>query len=167
MTQEATGGPATFLIGIGNSGRRDDGLGWAFLERAENAGTFNGRVEYRYQLQVEDAALIRDARRVIFVDACREPLDGGFRLTRCMPSREFEYTSHVLPPQAVLQICLDLYGSAPPAELLLIQGEDWGLGLGLSHPARENLGRAVDFIRTEVSGQPPPGPNRPATDPQR
>ena len=147
--QEATGGPATFLIGIGNSGRRDDGLGWAFLERVSD--TFYGRIEFRYQLQVEDAALIRDARRVIFVDASREALPGGFSWRSCGPSPDFQYTSHVLPPQAVLHLCEDLYGHAPPSDMLLIEGEDWGLDEGLSATARRNLDKATTFFREQFA----------------
>ena len=44
----------TIILGIGNNGRQDDGLGWAFLDFLEEQNTTID-LEYRYQLQIEDA----------------------------------------------------------------------------------------------------------------
>ncbi|NIP18113.1 MAG: hydrogenase maturation protease [Xanthomonadales bacterium] len=154
--QEATKGTATFLVGIGNSGRRDDGLGWAFLDEAVASGAFDGPVEYRYQLQVEDAAMIRAARSVIFVDASRRKLPGGFRLSDCAPSGNFRYTSHDLPPEAVLHICRELCGRVPPAKLMEIEGLDWGLGEGLSREAQQNLDKALQCFSAKGLGSREP-----------
>ena len=57
------------LIGIGNSGRSDDGLGWAFVETMAQNEAFTGDTLLRYQLQIEDAAQISEYKQVIFVDA--------------------------------------------------------------------------------------------------
>ena len=132
----------TLLIGIGNSGRSDDGLGWAFLDRVQQETAFVGQVEFRYQLQVEDAALISDVDHVIFIDSYRGDLPNGFQLTRCEPSREFAFTTHVLPPGAVLFLCKDLYGRVPRADTLMIQGASWGLGIGMSPEAERHLENA-------------------------
>ena len=137
-------------MGIGNSGRGDDGLGWAFLDRVQNEPGFACQFEYRYQLGVEDAALVRDVDRVIFVDSHRGELTGGFRWETCKPSRDFEFTTHVLPPPAVLFLCQDLYGKTPRAELLMIQGKSWELYQGLSFEATENLESALTFFRQEI-----------------
>lgn len=135
------------MIGIGNSGRSDDGLGWAFVDRVRKEGAFDGQFEYRYQLQVEDAALISDVDRVIFVDAHRGELPDGFQLTRCEPLREFAFTTHTLPPGAVLSLCRDLYDKTPDADLLMIQGDSWDLQIGLSPEAERRLERAVQFFK--------------------
>jgi hydrogenase maturation protease len=140
-------GPDTVLFGIGNSGRSDDGLGWAFLDRIQQEPEFQGRAEYRYQLQVEDAALIRDAGRVIFIDSFQGSLPGGFCWQACGPSEDFEFTTHVLPPGAVLYYCQDLYGDLPPSDILTIQGNRWDLHTGLSAEAEKNLDRAVRFFK--------------------
>jgi hydrogenase maturation protease len=142
-------GPATLLFGIGNSGRGDDGLGWAFLDRIEQGGHFPGQLEYRYQLQVEDAALASQADRVIFIDSYKGKLFRGFQWMPCQPSGEFEFTTHVLSPRAVLHYCQDLYSKAPPADLLMIQGTDWELKTGLSHEAAAHLESALRFFREE------------------
>ncbi|MEJ2400453.1 MAG: hypothetical protein P8Y52_03570, partial [Xanthomonadales bacterium] len=76
-------GPDTLVFGIGNSARSDDGLGWAFLDRVERTPGFAGQAEYRYQLQVEDALLASRFEHVVFVDASRAELPGGFRWAPC------------------------------------------------------------------------------------
>ncbi len=140
--------PETLLIGIGNSGRSDDGLGWAFLDRIQQEAVFDGRVEYRYQLQVEDAALIKDEEHVIFVDSYRGELPNGFQLTRCEPLSELAFTTHVLPPGAVLSLCRDLYGRAPRADALMIQGTCWDLRIGMSPEAERCLENALRFFES-------------------
>jgi len=146
--------PETLLIGIGNSGRSDDGLGWAFLDRIQQGAAFGGRVEYRYQLQVEDAALISDMEHVIFVDSYRGELPNGFQLTRCEPLREFAFTTHVLPPGAVLFLCRDLYGRAPRADALMIQGTSWDLHIGMSPEAERRLEDALQFFESYWQSMP-------------
>jgi len=138
------------LIGIGNSGRSDDGLGWAFVDRIKGEAGFKGEIEYRYQLQVEDAELISRAEHVIFVDSYRGELSDGFRFKPCSASPDSEFTSHVLPPGAILHLCRELYGESPRADLLLIQGSSWELHNGLSAEANNRLNRAVDYFRKEI-----------------
>lgn len=139
-------GPEALIIGIGNSGRSDDGLGWAFVDRLQQVAAFDGRAEYRYQLQVEDAALISDVGHAIFVDSYEGELPNGFQLTRCEPLREFVFTSHVLPPGAVLSLCQDLYGKAPRADVLMIEGTSWDLQIGISPEAEKRLEDALAFF---------------------
>lgn len=136
----------TLLIGIGNSGRGDDGLGWAFLDRVQQQEGFDGRVEYRYQLQVEDAALVRDVAHVIFVDSFSGQLPDGYQLMRCEPSSEYSFTTHVLPPGGVLSLCQELYGRAPRADALMIQGTSWDLHIGMSAEANRRLEDALRFF---------------------
>ena len=66
----------TILIGIGNDGRGDDALGWLFADQfADNSAL---EVAYRYQLQIEDAALIGQYDCVVFVDASLPTIETGF-----------------------------------------------------------------------------------------
>ena len=142
--------PQTLLFGIGNSGRSDDGLGWAFLDQIEQETDFAGLLEYRYQLQVEDAALVRDAERVIFIDSYKGKLPGGFQWKPCEPSEDFQFTTHVLPPRGILHFCQDLYGRKPRADLLMIQGTSWDLHLGLSPEAERHLDCALRFFKSKL-----------------
>ena len=143
-------GPDTLLFGIGNSGRSDDGLGWAFLDRIEQETDCAGALEYRYQLQVEDAALVRDAQRVIFIDSYQGELPGGFAWKPCEPAEDFQFTTHVLPPRGVMHFCQKLYGKKPRADLLMIQGTSWDLRLGLSPEAERHLEDALRFFKDKV-----------------
>jgi hydrogenase maturation protease len=151
-------GPDTLLFGIGNSGRSDDGLGWAFLDQIQQDPGFACRIEYRYQLQVEDAALTSSAERVIFIDSHKGNLPGGFAWKPCKPANDFEFTSHVLPPRAVMYFCQDLYGKTPRADLLMIQGSSWDLRIGMSPEAEQHLEKALRFFRTKLSAN-----NRPVS----
>lgn len=143
-------GPDSLVFGIGNCGRQDDGLGWAFLDRIRGEDGFGAQVEYRYQLQVEDAAQVARMRRVIFVDSYRGDLPGGFRWCPCAASGQFEFTTHVLPPRGVMHYCKSLFDRSPRADVLMIQGRSWDLSGGLSADAQRNLDRALRFFRERV-----------------
>jgi hydrogenase maturation protease len=131
------------LIGIGNSGRGDDGLGWAFVEALEKRGGFGGHTLLRYQLQVEDAELVSQYDQVIFVDAFQGHLEHGFSFEKCAAAKQFSFTTHRLDPETVLFLCQELYQKTPSAYLLLIQGEKWGLDIGLSANGQEHLEQAL------------------------
>jgi hydrogenase maturation protease len=140
-------GADTLVFGIGNAGRADDGLGWAFLDRVRSEPGFAAQAEYRYQLQVEDALLASRFRRVVFVDASREDLPGGYRWGSCTAQAASAFTTHVLPPGAVLHYCHTLYDATPRAELLALQGYRWDLHNGLSEQAEVNLAVALEACR--------------------
>jgi hydrogenase maturation protease len=140
-------GADTLVFGIGNAGRADDGLGWAFLDRVRRAPGFAAQAEYRYQLQVEDALLASRFACVVFVDASREDLPGGYRWAPCAARPATAFTTHVLSPGAVLHYCRTLYGAAPRAELLALQGYRWDLHNGLSDRAAANLAAALEACR--------------------
>src|SRR6478736_6461247 len=92
------------IIGVGNSGRGDDGLGWKLAEKAEELFHDVCDVEYRYQLQVEESELISRYDVVIFADATHELLENGFEFRRCQPAREYFFSSHVQSPEAILYL---------------------------------------------------------------
>ena len=142
--------PDVLVFGIGNCGRSDDGLGWAFLDRLQSIPEFRGIIEYRYQLQVEDAALVAAAPQVVFVDAHRGTLPNGVDRRRCEPSADYQFSTHALPPRAVLSLCQDLYPRTPSAQLFMIEGRDWDLGTGLSAAAKSHLERALERFRTAL-----------------
>jgi hydrogenase maturation protease len=130
------------LIGIGNSGRSDDGLGWKFLELV---AAFNpGDAVYRYQLQIEDAELISDYDMVIFVDASSKAIPGGFSMTRCPAQNTISFSSHRIDPSSIVWLCQELYGRSPEAWVMAIEGKDFELRVGLSGPAEQNVAHAVE-----------------------
>ena len=136
----------TLVIGIGNVGRQDDGLGWEFLDRIKFLGFPEKDMVYRYQLQVEDADLICNYDRVVFVDASRNELAGGISLTPCNISSKHGFTSHELAPETIMYLAKTLYDHKPDAYILGIQGVEWNLKQGLSPLAKTNLDRAIDLF---------------------
>lgn len=141
----------TLMIGIGNSARSDDGLGWAFLDRLKKLACFEGEIIYCYQLQVEDAELISHYPRVIFVDACEGVGCNGFEWATTDAINDFTFTTHALTPGAVLFLCNDLYHKYPEAHTLKIKGHDWKLKTGLSDLAEESLEKALIFFKELVA----------------
>jgi hydrogenase maturation protease len=129
-------------FGIGNSGRGDDGLGWAFLERLENWPEFNGQCEFRYQLQVEDADLAAQFEHVLFIDAYKGDLPEGVLFEKCYPAIEFAFSTHALAPESILYLANDLYRKRPKAYLLGMAGNKWELEIGLSEEGKMNLEKA-------------------------
>ena len=142
--------PTTLLIGIGNSARRDDGLGWAFLDAIQKEERFAGELAYRYQLQVEDADVIRNYENVIFVDALHRQVEGGFYWKPCLPVATFGFTTHAVDPESVVALCQELFGEAPDAYTLGIGGYAWGLEEGLSPQAVKNLEQALHFFDGKI-----------------
>ena len=132
------------LIGIGNCGRRDDGLGWAFLDRFKSMSPkIEAELIYCYQLNIEDAELISTADIVVFIDAYQRELENGSSFEICQPENNFEFTSHALSPGVIVSLCNSLYSSYPKSYVLKIQGEEWELKEGLSHFASKNLESAI------------------------
>lgn len=136
----------TIVLGIGNIGRQDDGLGWLFLDFLKEEGFKGIDVEYRYQLQIEDAELISHYDKVVFVDATIENIKDGFYYRICEPSDKFGFSSHELEPETILFLENDLYNQNPKAFILGIQGYKWNLKMGLSKEAKANLEKAEKFF---------------------
>ncbi len=132
--------PSSLIYGIGNVGRQDDGLGWAFIDRLE-ARERRAQAELRraYQLNLEDADLINRFARVLFVDATKDPAVLSFALTRPEPKLDFSFTSHALSVPAVLATAKQCFGRIPEAHLLAIRGYAWELQMGLTEQAERNL----------------------------
>jgi len=138
--------PSILLIGLGNSARGDDGLGWEFVERMISLGYDFLDNEFRYQLQVEDAACISKYDVVVFVDASHEKLSGGFQISRCMAANHSFFSTHAQSPGAIVYLANNLYGKFPKAYTLAISGKDWELRTSLSREAKNNLDAAVSFF---------------------
>ena len=67
-------------------GRGDDALGWLFADQFADNSVLE--VAYRYQLQIEDAALIGQYDCVVFVDANLLEIETGFYFQQCQPFRD-------------------------------------------------------------------------------
>ena len=140
----------TLLFGIGNSGRSDDGLGWEFLDKIKPNLPIDFDMEYRYQLQIEDAELAKQYQRVLFIDAHKNNFKKGYLFEECHPKATDSFTSHELDPQTVLYLTDAIYNKYPKAYTLGITGENFSLAMGLSKQAELNLSNALDFFNEKM-----------------
>ncbi len=137
------------IVGIGNNGRQDDGLGWLFLDFLKEQET-SIVLEYKYQLQIEDAELISNYDKVIFVDATKEKTENGYYLKPCIPSEKYGFSSHALEPETILYLCNTLYKNQPEASILGIEGYEWELKMGLSKKGIVNFNKAKKYFKDTV-----------------
>lgn len=134
------------LIGYGNPGRGDDGLGPAFAERISAHNLAGMEVCEDYQLTVDHALRISQTDTVIFADALLQA-ENPFVFNEVSPCAASRLTSHSLSPQAVLGLCNTLYHKVPRAFVLGILGHEFGeVKEGLSAPSQEGLGAAEAFF---------------------
>lgn len=137
---------SVLVIGYGNPGRRDDGLGPALAAALERLGLPGVTVDSDYQLTVEAAAAAAEHDVVIFADAAAagpEPFD--FRPIGPGPAASF--SSHSTSPEGVLQLAGELFGSRPAAYVLGLRGYEFNeFNESLSERARANLAAAVAFL---------------------
>jgi len=136
------------IIGIGNYSRRDDGLGWAFLDELQKKNIAGVELIYKYQLNIEDADLISNYSNVVFIDAFNGKLEKGFSFEKCVPANSFEFTTHALSPGVIVALCQNLYNSIPKAYILKIQGSEWELKDGLSKQSAENLQKGLNYFHS-------------------
>ena len=141
------------LIGYGNPGRRDDGLGPALAAGIERLGIPDVRVESDYQLTVEDAVDVAGHQVVIFADAdCRGP--APFSFSPLQPAASQGFSSHGIEPQEVLGLAQTLFGRRPEAYLLGIRGYDFEpLQERLTAQAEKNLEASLRFLKSVLNRQ--------------
>ncbi len=130
------------VYGYGNPGRQDDGLGIMLVEQWENWAKTHGIThldfEYNYQLNIEDAYLIQNYEKVVFVDATVAEID-HIMLERVVPTDKTEFTMHAMYPGFILHLCESLYSKSPETFLLSIKGYEFELGGTVTESAQVNL----------------------------
>ena len=134
------------VIGYGNPGKKDDGLGPALAEAVTARGFEGVTVMQNYQLMVEDAAEVAEHDLVVFVDAHRT-CEAPFMLAEVEPDPEPTFSTHSVSPGAVLSLAREHFGATARAYILGIRGYDLeSFEEGLTDQARANLEQAIDFI---------------------
>jgi len=138
------------VIGYGNPGRLDDGLGPAFARELEQAGLPGVTVEADYQLAVEDAHALADHDVVVFVDASLEAAE-PFSFRRIEPKPGAHFSSHIVEPEGVLALAHELFGATTAAYVLGIRGYVFDqFGETISEQAQANLAAALAFLRRVI-----------------
>jgi hydrogenase maturation protease len=144
------------IIGIGNRSRGDDALAPLLLDALRADGIDDDDAEFieEYQLQVEHVLDLIGRAAVLFVDASHAPVPGGVALTPLVARADPAPASHALEPAAVIGVFERVQHRAPPpAWLLAIEGEAYGLGANLSAVAQQRLSLAIERANIWLDGQ--------------
>jgi hydrogenase maturation protease len=136
------------LLGFGNPGRLDDGLGQALVDRIAARGIEGVTAEVDYQLQIEHAAQAAEHDVVVFADAdAAGPEPFSFRRLSPDGYVGVGFTTHALPPTGVLGVAREHLGAEVEGWMLGIRGYEFNeFGEGLSDAAEANLAAAVEFL---------------------
>lgn len=140
------------IIGYGNPGRQDDGLGPALAEAVERLRLPGVSVDSDYQLTVEHAEMAARHRIVVFADATTDEGE-SFMWSRIEPhGAGIRFSSHHLAPVDVLTLARDLFSAEPVGYLLAMRGRHFDeLEVGLSTEARAALDDAMHFLVARCS----------------
>jgi len=135
------------LIGYGNPGRCDDGIGPALAARLNALEIPGVRIESAYQLNVEDAATVAEYDVAVFADACL-CAPPPYVLRTLEPRRgTIEFSTHTQAPEGVLGLAHDVFGARTRGFALGVRGYDFhDFGEKLSTEAEENLEAALSFL---------------------
>lgn len=139
------------VLGFGNPGRLDDGLGWGVVEAVRAMALPGVDAEHDYQLNIEHAGVIAGYGTVVFADAA---VGGeGVFLRLLLPRRAESFSSHVMRPEAVLSFAEEVFGWRGLAYLLGVRGYEFNeYEERLSGGARENLARATALLARGLAG---------------
>ena len=147
MTLDEFDDDSCLIYGIGNIGRQDDGLGWAFVDWLQAEGLCSrAEMQRNYQLLIEDAELISNKERVLFVDATRDVSVASFTLERAVPKMDFSFTSHAVSIPAIMATCQQCFDRLPLVHVLAIRGFEFELEIGLTRVAQQNLDDATAYL---------------------
>jgi hydrogenase maturation protease len=137
------------VLGYGNPGRQDDGLGPAVAAGIERLGWPNLTAYDNYQLTIEDALEVAAHDVVWFVDASKVG-DAPYEVRDVAPSESIEFTSHLVRPEAVLAIARQCYGGGAQAFLLAVRGYEFAFVEELTRQAGENLQAALSMLTGRI-----------------
>jgi len=139
------------IIGYGNPGRLDDGLGPALVGRLEERALPGVSLDSDYQLQVEVADALRQHDLVVFVDAAvsgPEP----FRVAEVQPSDGASFSTHSVSPGQLLGLSRRLFQAQTRAFVVAIRGYQFDdFGERISPRAQQNLQAAFEFLERVLS----------------
>ncbi len=161
----------TLVIGFGNPSRRDDGVGLAVVNGLrrrlglrtldENDDGFEdlGRpldTLFLQQLNLELAETLSEYSQVSFVDArVGQPGEEVIQRKPVNADPDPALVSHHFRPGRLLALARSLYGAAPQAELISIQGFDFDFGDDLSEVTATAVQTVAEDLWARYASQAP------------
>ena len=138
------------VIGYGNSLRRDDGVGPRVAEAIEALQLPGVRTLNCQLLTPEFADQVARARKVIFVDAAVDRID-GVHFRKLEPGQTSQLMAHAADPRTLLALARDVFGHAPTAWWLTVPAINMGFGTDYSPAAERGFHTAVKEIKKLVA----------------
>ena len=140
------------VFSVGNPSRGDDAIGPLLAGRLEEWLDNEGLVEgfeliEDFQLQIEHALDLQGRELALFIDS------GSGTAAPCtfrhvVASPGVAHSTHTLPPEAVLHVFRQTEGGEPPpAFVLCVRGEEFGLGQPLTAAARAHADAAWALLQ--------------------
>ena len=155
----------TLIIGIGNSDRQDDGVGWHIVKTlAERLGetvpadpgeivevqTEKADLMFVLQIYPELAETLSHYERVCFVDAHTAVVADEISWTTLDPEYEKSPLTHHMSPRTLLSIGATIYDQMPEAILVSVRGYGFQFERDLTPRtktlAKETIDRLWDWI---------------------
>ncbi|MFP4499833.1 MAG: hydrogenase maturation protease [Candidatus Hydrogenedentota bacterium] len=138
------------VVGYGNPGRQDDGLGPALAGYFEARALPGVRTDADYQLNLEHAVALAECDTVVFIDASRDA-PPPFTFTRLEPAAEIAFSSHAVSPGGVLALAQTHFGHCPETWVLAVRGCSFDFSEGLTPQAREHATQAQTFLEDWIT----------------
>ncbi len=139
------------IIGFGNPGRLDDGLGPAFAAKIEGLGLPGVTVDSDYQLTVEDAVVVADHPVVLFADADVAGAEPFYIRSATPAADSMTFSTHHVSIEGVLALARDMFGATPKAYVLGIRGYEFNeFDERLSPKAQANLDAAIQHVTAAI-----------------
>jgi hydrogenase maturation protease len=144
-----------WVIGFGNSHRRDDGIGPQVADELKHIFDAVEGVNMMslHQLGPELAEDLKDATGVIFIDAEQRRLPGGFSWSRIGPVSGMQRAVHSLTAGELLGFTQYIYNRCPPAWMVSVHGSDFSFGEELTGEAADNAALAAGEIARAIISQ--------------
>lgn len=138
----------TCILGIGNSLRRDDGIGNYICEKLRDRRLDNTEIMSRIELDPALAEQLHSFRKLIIIDAAANNPNFDVRVFKPVLTNPEPNTisSHGIEAYALAQLMDKLYEAHPEIYLVAVKGYDFDLGMEPTESAIANAERAIELI---------------------
>jgi hydrogenase maturation protease len=139
--------PRVLIVACGSPLRCDDGLAWRAVEELYRLHLSQDvEIIAQHQLTPELASPVSQVERVLFLDAasCGQP--GELKCEPVLPLRASGAFTHDFSPANILGLAQELYGRAPQAFVISLNGECFDHGETISATVEAGLPTLVDLV---------------------
>ena len=138
------------IIGIGNSLRKDDGIGSYICEQLRRRHLNNASIINQVELDPALAEQIHQYKTLIIIDAAANNPSYDVRVFKPIhhgsAHEATTISSHGIEAHALISLLDTLYDSKPQVYLVAVKGYDFSLGMEPTESAIANAERAIELI---------------------